>query len=197
VGATSHNRPAAETQPGFFTQPTGYSYSHPFTPEAIVPQIEADAARRLFAAARSARLATVDAEGRPHLVPIVFAQAADEVVTAIDHKPKRAVRLKRLRNIAAHPAVSLLADVYDEDWDRLWWVRADGDARIVLPDAPEASVRDEHAAAVALLRQKYAHYRQRPPHGPVIVVTVQRWTGWRAVSEDDEDDGDDEDDERE
>jgi PPOX class probable F420-dependent enzyme len=154
--------------------------------EVIVPEVEAHDARRLFGTARVARLATVDTEGRPHLVPLVFAQADDVIVTAIDHKPKKAVRLKRLRNIVAHPAVCLLVDAYDDDWDRLWWVRADGDARIVSPDAPEASVRDEHAAAVALLRQKYVPYRKQPPHGPVIVVTVRRWTGWRAVPEDDD-----------
>ena len=167
-----------------------------------MPEMEADHARRRFGAARVARLATVDAEGRPHLVPIVFARAArpaqagDVIVTAVDDKPKSAVRLKRLRNIAANPAVCLLADAYDEDWDRLWWVRADGDARIVSPHASEASVRDEHASAVALLRRKYVHYRRQPPHGPVIVVTVQRWTGWRAVLEDDGGDGDDGDDEK-
>jgi PPOX class probable F420-dependent enzyme len=153
-------------------------------------------ARRRFAAARVARMATVAPEGRPHLVPVVFA-ARDtyagggtdagrgiEVVTAVDHKPKRSRRLARLRNIAAHPAVSLLVDDYAEDWDLLWWVRADGDARILLPDAADERTRAEYAAALALLRDKYPQYRDRLPDGPVIVVTVHRWTGWRASAED-------------
>ncbi|MGW1610410.1 TIGR03668 family PPOX class F420-dependent oxidoreductase [Streptomyces sp. NPDC002285] len=147
-----------------------------------MPDMERDEARSRFAGAPVARLATVDPEGRPHLVPVVFALRGDEIVTAVDHKPKRSLRLRRLHNIAAHPAVCLLADVYDDDWERLWWVRADGEARIVPPDATDRSAREEYAAAVESLRQKYPrHYRERPPEGPVIVITVLRWSGWRAA----------------
>ncbi|MFG2025884.1 TIGR03668 family PPOX class F420-dependent oxidoreductase [Streptomyces sp. NPDC048825] len=150
-----------------------------------MPVMDEAEARQWFAEARVARLATSDAEGRPHLVPLVFARRGDEIVTAIDWKPKRPGRVKRLDNIAVHPEVCLLVDAYDEDWDRLWWVRADGTARVVQPDAPETDARDEYAAAVELLRQKYAQYRQRPPGGPVIVVSVRRWHGWRARSDED------------
>jgi PPOX class probable F420-dependent enzyme len=140
--------------------------------------MDEEEARRRFVAARVARLATVDAEGRPHLVPLVFAARGGEIVTAVDHKPKRSPRLRRLRNIAAHPAVCLLVDAYDEDWERLWWVRADGDARVLPP-----GTQDEYTAAIDLLREKYAQYRQRPPDGPVIAVTVHRWHGWSATPE--------------
>ncbi|WP_030180940.1 TIGR03668 family PPOX class F420-dependent oxidoreductase [Streptomyces sp. NRRL S-813] len=152
-----------------------------------MPRMDPDQARRRFAAARVARLATVDEAGRPHLVPVVFAtDGADGIVTAVDRKPKRTTHLKRLRNIEAHPAVCLLADDFDEDWDRLWWVRADGDARILPPDAPdapdtsEAGTRERYEAALAGLRRKYPQYRQDPPDGPVIAVAVHHWTGWRA-----------------
>ncbi|MFF1706597.1 TIGR03668 family PPOX class F420-dependent oxidoreductase [Streptomyces sp. NPDC058251] len=146
-----------------------------------MPDMDEDEARRRFTAAPVARLATVDAERRPHLVPVVFAARGDEIVTAVDWKPKKSPHLKRLRNIAAHPAVCLLVDAYDEDWDRLWWVRADGDARILPP-----GTQDEYTAAIALLRDKYAPYRrQRPPDGPVIAIAVHRWHGWRAASEPD------------
>lgn len=158
--------------------------------------MDVEEARRRFAGGRVARLATVDAEGLPHLVPLVFALLGDEIVTAVDRKPKRPARLKRLRNIAANPGVCLLVDAYDEDWDELWWVRADGDARIVppqtpeTPEAPEASealeapdrrAPDEHGAAIAALQRKYAQYRRQPPDGPVIVVAVRRWRGWQAA----------------
>ncbi|MGI5380004.1 TIGR03668 family PPOX class F420-dependent oxidoreductase [Streptomyces sp. CA-251387] len=143
-----------------------------------MPDMEQDEARRRFAGAPVARLATVDPAGRPHLVPVVFALRGDEIVTAVDRKPKRSGRLRRLHNIAVHPAVCLLVDVYDDDWDRLWWVRADGDAHVLPPDARDA--RDEYAAAVELLRQKYPQYVRQPPDGPVIVITVQSWHGWRA-----------------
>jgi PPOX class probable F420-dependent enzyme len=138
-----------------------------------VPELGEGEARRRFAEARVARLATVDEAGRPHLVPVVFARhGADGIVTAVDHKPKTTPRLKRLRNIAAQPSVSLLVDAYDENWDHLWWVRADGDARVIPADA----------ALIEPLREKYAQYRERPPSGAVIFVTVSRWTGWQATA---------------
>lgn len=146
-----------------------------------MPDMEQDEARTRFAAAPVARLATVDPEGRPHLVPVVFAVRGEEIVTAVDGKPKRSRQLRRLHNIAVRPAVSLLVDVYDDDWDRLWWVRADGGARVLPPDAPDREEAARYADAVELLRGKYAQYRTEPPRGPVIATTVLRWTGWRAV----------------
>ncbi|MET9890913.1 TIGR03668 family PPOX class F420-dependent oxidoreductase [Streptomyces sp. NPDC006465] len=157
--------------------------------------MDEDQARRRFLAARVARLATVDAEGRPHLVPLVFARYGDGLVTAVDHKPKRSPLLRRLRNIAARPDVCLLVDAYDEDWERLWWVRADGAARVVAPpgwlDPGEPGLglprSDEgphvYAAAIDALRDKYPQYRNRPPDGPVTVITVHRWLGWQATRE--------------
>lgn len=128
--------------------------------------------RRRFASARVARLATVGPTG-PHLVPIVFAISDDVVVTAIDHKPKRSRRLQRLVNIASNPRVSLLVDVYDGDWDRLWWVRADGSARVLHDAAGMQSALD-------LLASRYEQYRRLRPEGPVIEVSVTRWSGWSA-----------------
>ncbi|MFF7235104.1 TIGR03668 family PPOX class F420-dependent oxidoreductase [Streptomyces collinus] len=155
-----------------------------------MPELAEAEARRRFTAARVARLATVDAAGRPHQVPVVCVTvsaeatgAADRIVTAVDHKPKTTARLKRLRNIAAHPAVCLLADAYDEDWDHLWWVRADGEASILTPGAADPAVRQAHARAVGLLCAKYPQYRDDPPAGPVIAVTVRRWSGWQARAE--------------
>ena len=133
----------------------------------------ADEARRLFAAARVARLATVGPELQPHLVPIVFALAGDVVYSAVDAKPKRTTALKRLANIARNPRVALLADHYDDaDWDALWWVRADGVARVV--DGADAE------RGIALLAERYPQYRAAPPSGPVLAITVERWSGWRA-----------------
>ena len=146
-----------------------------------MPRMTEDEARRRFAGARVARLATVDSAGRPHLVPVVFAGRDDgAIVLAVDRKPKSSPRLKRLHNIAVNPAVCLLADAYDEDWDRLWWVRADGGARTVPSDAPADGDRQVYARAIGLLVQKYSQYRDAPPDGPVIEVAVHRWIGWRA-----------------
>jgi PPOX class probable F420-dependent enzyme len=137
--------------------------------------VTSEAARGLFAAARVARLATVGAEGRPHLVPIVFAVAGDVVYSAVDAKPKRTTALRRLENVRRNPRVALLADHYDDsDWDALWWVRADGVARVL--DGSDSEAR----RAIALLAARYAQYRERPPRGQVLAVSVERWSGWRA-----------------
>lgn len=137
-----------------------------------------DEARQRFAAARVARLATSDGHGRPHLVPIVFAVHSDDqgdtVYSAVDDKPKRSTSLRRLSNVQANPAVALLVDHFDEDWTRLWWVRADGVGRVL--DAGD----DEARRAVGLLADRYPQYRQQPPVGPVLAVDVTAWTGWSA-----------------
>lgn len=131
-------------------------------------------ARALLGAARVARLATADGEGRPHLVPVTFAVDGDRVYIAIDHKPKTTTTgLKRLHNIEQNPNVSLLADHYADDWTALWWVRADGRAAILT--APDA-----RQSPLGLLAAKYPQYRQCRPDGPVIAIEADRWSGWAA-----------------
>jgi PPOX class probable F420-dependent enzyme len=134
-------------------------------------------ARRRFAAARVARLATADATGRPHLVPMVFALAGDTIYSAVDKKPKRSTSLRRLANVAANPQVAVLVDHYDDDWRTLWWVRADGTGRVL--DAAEPEGRD----AVAQLTERYPQYRLQPPPGPVLAVDVEHWSGWSALAD--------------
>ncbi|MCU1489936.1 MAG: pyridoxamine 5-phosphate oxidase-related,FMN-binding protein [Acidimicrobiaceae bacterium] len=106
-------------------------------------------------------------------MPFVFAVAGDTIFSAVDHKPKRTTALRRLTNIAENPAVSVLVDEYDdEDWTRLWWVRADGSARIL------DSGSTEERQGVELLRERYSQYADRPPQGPVLAIEVERWSGW-------------------
>jgi PPOX class probable F420-dependent enzyme len=132
-------------------------------------------ARRHFAQARVARLATADASGGPHLVPMVFVVAGDVIYSAVDAKPKRSTALRRLANIAANPRVAVLVDHYDDDWNALWWVRADGSGRIL--DAAEPEARD----AIARLVARYPQYRAQPPRGPVLAIDVARWSSWSAA----------------
>lgn len=129
--------------------------------------------RLRFSSARIARLATRGTAG-PRLIPIVFATIGDRVVTAIDDKPKTTTRLKRLDDIASDPRVALLVDHYAEDWTALWWVRADGLAEVIEKGAG-------HRAAIDLLVGKYEQYDVDRPSGPVIAVTVTRWSGWSAA----------------
>ncbi len=126
-----------------------------------------------FATATVARLATVGSTGQPHLVPITFALLDERtLITAVDHKPKRTTALRRLANIEANPQVSVLVDHYAEDWEQLWWARADGRARVEKA-AP--------AGAAEALAERYEQYRGRPPQGPFILVEVQRFSSWSAA----------------
>jgi PPOX class probable F420-dependent enzyme len=102
---------------------------------------------------------------------VVFAVQGDTVVIAIDHKPKARRDVRRLANIRAQPAVTLLVDHYDEDWTTLWWVRADGMAEVVEDPAAMTGPID-------LLVAKYPQYQEFRPEGPAIVVRVRRWRGW-------------------
>lgn len=128
--------------------------------------------RRLFGAARVARLASTGPTG-PHIVPIVFAIDGNTIVHAVDQKPKSSRMLQRLSNLATTPRTALLADRYADDWDTLWWVRADATAKIVEDPSALADV-------VASLRERYPQYVDDPPAGPAVSFEVDRWTGWAA-----------------
>ena len=128
--------------------------------------------KRRFAAGRVARMATVRPDGRPHLVPIVFAVEGDAIYSGVDTKPKRSPELTRLANIRSNPNVTLLVDEYDDDWKTVWWVRAEGAASVV-EQGPE---RDR---AFELLREKHHQYREGVESlGAAVVVRVSRWSGW-------------------
>ena len=130
--------------------------------------------RRRVADARVARLATVRPDGRPHVVPIVFALEGDTLYSTVDGKPKGTARLQRLRNVDLHPAVELVVDHYAEAWDEVWWVRLTGLARAVR----EGPDRDR---GHALLREKYPQYRTWGPLGEVLVIEVEGWAGWSST----------------
>lgn len=135
-------------------------------------RLEPAEARRRFAGSPVLRLATAGADGRPHVVPCTFAvDGSGRIVIGIDNKPKTSKNLRRLRNIRDDPRVSLLVDHYADDWTSLWWVRADGTAVVDEAGAEQA----EHWA---LLRTKYPQYAGQVLDGPVIVVTVEEWSGW-------------------
>jgi len=133
--------------------------------------MDATAMRKRIADAMVARLATVGAGGKPHVVPISFAVDGETIYFAVDAKPKRTTDLQRLRNIAANPSVSVLVDHYEDDWTRLWWVRVDGTAR-VLSGGPDID------RAIDLLVRKYDQYRTARPQGPVTAISIERISGW-------------------
>lgn len=135
------------------------------------------AMRRFLAARRVAHLATADAQGQPHVVPVCFALAGDVLYIAIDRKPKRVGprRLRRVRNLLANPRVAVTADIYREDWRRLGFVWVQGTARLLEAGA-------EYRRALERLRRKYPQYRRMDLRGrPVIAVDVARAGAWGAV----------------
>jgi PPOX class probable F420-dependent enzyme len=130
--------------------------------------------RDRVAAAAVARLATVDPDGRPHVVPIAFALLGDTLYSAVDAKPKSSRVLRRIENARERPGVTVLVDHYEDDWTRLWWVRLRGRARVLDGD-------DEAVRALEALAAKYEQYRDEPPGLPVLAVDVDDWRGWSAT----------------
>tara|TARA_X000001036_G_scaffold113101_2_gene105942 strand:+ start:914 stop:1324 length:411 start_codon:yes stop_codon:yes gene_type:complete len=128
----------------------------------------------LLGDARVATLATIRADGRVDLVPITFAFDDRVLVTAIDHKKKSTIELKRLDNIRQFPEVTLLVDHYDDqDWKQLWWVRVRGRAKVY------ESGKD-YERALDILSDRYSQYGEIRPKGPAIVIERTEVTGWKA-----------------
>ena len=121
--------------------------------------------------ARSAVLSTVTADGRPHAVPCCFFLKGDVVYSAVDAKPKSTLALRRLDNLATNPAACLLVDCYEDDWSKLWWIRVDGTARVLVDG-------DERDHALDLLAAKYPQYQATRPPGPVIAMDIVSWRSW-------------------
>jgi PPOX class probable F420-dependent enzyme len=127
--------------------------------------------RRRVAGSGVARLATLDVDGRPHLVPIAFVLDGDTLYSAVDAKPKRSRTLRRIENARRRPDVTVLVDNYDDDWTRLWWVRLRGRARVLEGGA-------EARRALELLTAKYEQYREVAPGLPVLAVDIQESRVW-------------------
>ena len=133
-----------------------------------------DAVRYFLEAERVGHLATADARGAPHVVPVCYAVRGEALYITVDEKPKRASArpLKRIANILANPAVAVGVDRYNEDWSRLGWVMLRGLAEILMDGA-------EHDAAQNLLRQRYTQYRaMRLEDLPVIALRITTVTAW-------------------
>jgi PPOX class probable F420-dependent enzyme len=126
-------------------------------------------------AQRVARLATADADGHPHVVPVCYAFDGVRFYTPLDEKPKRVAgnQLRRVHNIEARHEASLLVDQYDDDWSRLGYVLVHGRADLLMPE--DAG----HAHALVLLRERYRQYRTMALEThPVIVITPDHVVSW-------------------
>jgi PPOX class probable F420-dependent enzyme len=127
--------------------------------------------------ARLAHLATADAHGTPHNIPLCFWFDGDlRFYFVVDQKPKRATGtgIKRMRNIAENPRVALVVDEYEEDWSSLAYVLVHGEAMVV--EEP-----DEYLMALRSLRDKYPQYRSmvlNPDHNPIVRIDVRRVHAW-------------------
>lgn len=130
-----------------------------------------------------ARLATVSPDGRPHQVPIVFVWYQDCFWSPIDGKPKAEVTLQRVRNVQANPSASLLLDEYSDDWQALWWIRADVEVSVMVFSQVDSPEREALASVCRLLETKYPQYGQtdvlREP-ATMLKLMPKKLTGWRA-----------------
>lgn len=123
------------------------------------------------------RLATVDEESRPYVVPVCYATGTNRIFSVIDDKPKDVLRreLKRIRNIRSNPCVALTVDTYSDDWSRLAYVMVRGVASIVTSG-------EEHEAAISLLQARYRQYREMEFEGrAIIVIEPRRVVAWGRV----------------
>lgn len=137
-------------------------------------------ARAFLGCHRIARFATADALGAPHLVPLCYARVGECLYFVVDAKPKHpgGLALKRMRNIAANPAVAVIVDDYAEDWTTLAFLSIRGRAEVVTNER-------EQARALAALRARYPQYRAMVLEGaahPVIRITPTHAHFWRARS---------------
>ena len=139
-------------------------------------RVTEDEARRRAGTARVGRLASIDENGHPHVVPICFVLADDRVVSVVDQKPKRTSHLRRLDNIRRNPEVQLVVDHYDDDWSALWWVRISGRGRVIDSGTPRET-------AVDLLAEKYPQYREHRPDGPVVMIDITWISSWQATAD--------------
>jgi PPOX class probable F420-dependent enzyme len=130
--------------------------------------------RGLVERAHVAHLATVAADGQPHIVPVCFVLSGEIAYSAVDRKPKRGPPLRRMVNIEATGHACLLVDRYGEDWSQLWWVRLDGHGRVVADPVEEAQ-------AIRALVGKYRQYAAQTPAGPVLAIDIERWSSWSAA----------------
>ncbi len=138
-------------------------------------RLSLDVMRHRVMESRVARLGTIDGNGRPHLVPFCYALEGDTIYSSVDAKPKSTRNLKRLDNIRARADVTVLVDHYEEDWDKVWWVRLRGRGAVVEEGA-------SFARGLECLRAKYDQYGEGDQESSVIVIDITDWLGWEPSS---------------
>ena len=129
---------------------------------------------RFLRSARHGHLATADAKGQPHVIPVCYAFDGESIYSVLDSKPKSTPlrQLRRVRNILSNPQVSLVVDHYEEDWSRLRYILVSGEAGLLQEG-------EEWARAIATLRNKYPQYQAMNfDESPVIKIKPSRFTPW-------------------
>jgi PPOX class probable F420-dependent enzyme len=118
---------------------------------------------------RVAYLATVYADGRPHVVPVSAVLDLNRLVFASERDTQK------IRNMQGDPSVSVGCDEYHEDWNELKQVLLHGQAYLV-ESGPEFE-RDR-----GLLYAKFPQYEEMAPIEPetsvIVEVRVDRVVSW-------------------
>jgi PPOX class probable F420-dependent enzyme len=126
-----------------------------------------------------ARMATVDKSGKPLVLPICYAYDGANLYTPIDKKPKSVLprELKRIRNITGNPNVSVVVDVYHEDWNKIGFIIIHGTAEVI--DSGK-----EYRESLRILSEKYIQYKKMNLSElslPVIKIVPNRIISWGNI----------------
>jgi PPOX class probable F420-dependent enzyme len=140
----------------------------------ITPDIE-----EFIQRVRVARLATIDSEFKPHLVPVVFVFDGNHFFIPVDEKRKKTKpeKLRRIKNIQGNPNVALLIDEYSEDWSRLAFVMIQGTASVVK-SRPQADIQLKQA--LKKLTTKYTQYQKIGTGEMCIIIKPEKVASWRS-----------------
>jgi coenzyme F420-0:L-glutamate ligase/coenzyme F420-1:gamma-L-glutamate ligase len=131
---------------------------------------------------RIGRLATVDLECKPHVIPVVFVFDNDRncYFIPIDEKTKRSrpENLKRVKNIQENPNIALLLDEYNEDWTKLYFIMIRGKGSILGGKKLEQNEMLILEKAHKLLCDKYPQYKKIGIGKYLIKIMPQKVVVW-------------------
>lgn len=124
---------------------------------------------KLLERERVCRVATVGADGMPHVVPVCHVVRDGRIYFASDSDARK------VHNLRANPQVAVTVDVYTEDWGRLAGVLVQGRARLIERGPEFRRIR-------RWLYEKYPQYPEEAAleegESVVVEVTPVRVTSW-------------------
>ena len=118
------------------------------------------AAADLVARERVCRVATANAEGLPHLVPVCHVLAGGKLYIGSGDDGAK------VRNLKANPKITITVDLYSDHWESLKGVMVQGTAKLI--ERGPAFQR-----AKRKLYEKYPHYAKEAALSPSDSVIIE------------------------